>query len=64
MSGDGATDWRRRLRRGIAWTIALKLVALILLWAFFFSPAHRPEMTPERVESQLAAPADPAPADD
>jgi uncharacterized membrane protein len=64
MSADAGTDWRRRLRRGIAWTIALKLVALILLWAFFFSPAHRAEMTAERVESQIVDPAREAPADD
>jgi hypothetical protein len=33
--------WRRRLRRELAGLIALKLVALALLWWLFFSPAHR-----------------------
>jgi len=35
------TLWRRRLGRELAALIALKLVALVLLWWLFFSPAHR-----------------------
>jgi uncharacterized membrane protein len=41
MRGRGQTPWRRRLRRELAGLIALKLVALALLWWLFFSPAHR-----------------------
>jgi hypothetical protein len=29
-------DWPRDLRRKIAWTLAAKLLALMLLWALFF----------------------------
>jgi hypothetical protein len=46
-------DWRLQLRRGIGWTLFLKLVALLALWAFFFSPVHRMDVTPDRVDSQL-----------
>lgn len=33
--------WRRRLSRELTGLIAIKLVALALLWWLFFSPAHR-----------------------
>jgi hypothetical protein len=33
--------WRRRLRREIGWLMLAKLAALLILWALFFSPAHR-----------------------
>ena len=55
-------DWRRRLRRGIGWTLLFKLIALIVLWVLFFSPADRVNVTPGRVDSQLVietAPEDP-----
>jgi len=29
------------LRREIAWLLLGKLIALIVLWALFFSPSHR-----------------------
>ena len=35
------TPWRRRLSRELTGLIAIKLVALALLWWLFFSPAHR-----------------------
>jgi type II secretory pathway component PulM len=41
MQGREQAFWRRRLRRELAALIALKLVALALLWWLFFSPAHR-----------------------
>jgi type II secretory pathway component PulM len=41
MQGREQGLWRRRLRREMAALIALKLVALALLWWLFFSPAHR-----------------------
>jgi hypothetical protein len=33
--------WRVALRRHLAWLLLLKFAALVLLWALFFSPAHR-----------------------
>lgn len=53
MNGGLRPDWRRRFGRAIAWALALKLAALAVLWALFFSPAHRTEVTPELVESRL-----------
>jgi hypothetical protein len=29
-------DWRGALRRELAWLLAAKLAALVLLWALFF----------------------------
>lgn len=49
-------EWRPRVRRQIAWTLLVKLLALIALWALFFSPEHRVEVTPERVQDQLIPP--------
>ena len=39
--------------------LLVKLIALIALWALFFSPAHRMHVTPERVNSQLVIEAAP-----
>jgi hypothetical protein len=33
--------WRRRMRRELIGLLLLKFAALALLWALFFSPAHR-----------------------
>jgi hypothetical protein len=33
-------DWRRDLKVKIAWTLAAKLLALILLWLLFFRGNH------------------------
>jgi type II secretory pathway component PulM len=41
MGGREQALWRRRLSRELAGLIALKLIALALLWWLFFSPAHR-----------------------
>jgi hypothetical protein len=48
-----AGDWRRQLRRSIGWMLLVKLIALIALWAFFFSPAQRLDVTPDHVDAQL-----------
>ena len=45
------------LRRHLTVLVALKLAALALLWALFFSPAHRPRVDPQTVGQRLAAPA-------
>jgi hypothetical protein len=31
-----AADWRRRLRAQISWALTAKVLALTLLWFFFF----------------------------
>jgi hypothetical protein len=57
-------DWRFQLRHSIGWTLFLKLVALLALWAFFFSPAHRTDVTPDRVDSKLVLGTGPEKPDD
>jgi hypothetical protein len=47
-------SWRAALRRNIAWLLALKLVALLILWTLFFSPAQRVAVSPERSAEHLA----------
>lgn len=37
----GPERWRFILRRHLTVVVAVKLAALALLWALFFSPAHR-----------------------
>lgn len=46
-------DWRRVLRRKIGWLLLAKLLALWLLWALFFSPAHRVPMNDAVVSERL-----------
>jgi hypothetical protein len=54
-----------RLGRGIAWALLAKAAALALLYVCFFSPAHRPDVTPDRLAGALlAAPAPEPPAHD
>jgi hypothetical protein len=45
--------WRRALRRHLAWLLAVKFAALALLWALFFSPAHRTLVDGQRAGRQL-----------
>jgi hypothetical protein len=33
------------LRRELAWLLVCKALALVLVWALFFSPAHRPDIS-------------------
>lgn len=47
------SGWRRELRRGIGIALAVKLAALLALWALFFSPAHRADVTAEVVDRRL-----------
>jgi hypothetical protein len=44
---------RSPLRRDLALAIAFKLVALFLLYAFFFGPSHRLHVTPEDMAAAL-----------
>ena len=56
MGGRELTLWRRRLSRELAGLIALKLVALALLWWLFFSPAHRPVVDADAAGRRLGVP--------
>jgi hypothetical protein len=53
MTGEH-TPWHVALRRKVVWLLALKFVALVILWALFFSPAHRFDVTPGRSAEHLA----------
>ncbi|MFP5440789.1 MAG: cytochrome oxidase putative small subunit CydP [Gammaproteobacteria bacterium] len=48
----------RRLTRHITLVLTLKVIALLAMWYFFFSPAHRPAIDAGRVDDRLF----PAPA--
>jgi len=52
-AGEGA-QWRRVIRRELAWILALKFAALALLWLLFFSPAHRSHVDREAANRQFA----------
>jgi hypothetical protein len=51
---DEVLPWRRALGRRIAGVLALKAVALLILWALFFSPAQRVPVTPATSAQHLA----------
>ncbi|TJY59839.1 hypothetical protein E4T66_11695 [Sinimarinibacterium sp. CAU 1509] len=61
MSTARQTKWRAQLRQQIGWTLLIKLMALIALWALFFSPEHRVAVSDDSVQS-LLIPAAPSPA--
>ena len=46
--------WRGILRRHLTLLLAIKLAALALLWALFFSPAHRTAADGEATGRHLA----------
>jgi len=46
--------WRSVLRRHLAWLLLVKFAALALLWALFFSPAHRTPVDARIAGRQLA----------
>lgn len=41
------------LRRRIFWWLAVKLLALVVIYGFFFSPAQRVKVDDRRMETQL-----------
>ena len=45
--------WRAVLRRHLALLLAIKLAALVLLWALFFSPMHRTAVDSQAAGRQL-----------
>ncbi len=49
-----ASDWRTGLRRRITWSLLLKLLALLTLWALFFSTHDRIHVDAEDVSGRLA----------
>jgi hypothetical protein len=46
--------WRGALRRHLTLLLAVKLAALVLLWALFFSPAHRTAVDSDATGRRLA----------
>jgi hypothetical protein len=48
-----AADWRRSLGRAIAGVLALKLLALLVIWALAFSPSRMPNVSPASMSRQL-----------
>ena len=54
MSEPDRVGWQRRMRREIGWLMLAKLAALIILWATFFSPAHRPSVDGRITADRLA----------
>lgn len=51
--GARSVSSRRSLGRDILWALALKAVALTLLYFAFFGPSHRVAVTPDRVAARL-----------
>jgi hypothetical protein len=43
----------RVLRREVLFLLAAKAALLLGLYLLFFSPAHRPTVTPERLQSHI-----------
>jgi hypothetical protein len=43
-----------RVGRELAWLLALKFVALFLLWFLFFSPSHRSAVNSETTRERFA----------
>jgi hypothetical protein len=54
ISAAAPRPWRGVSRRHLTVLLAIKLAALVLLWALFFSPAHRAAVEAEAVGRQLA----------
>ncbi len=47
-------SWRIQLGRKIAWLLAIKFVALLILWTLFFSPGQRVDVSPAGSAQHLA----------
>jgi hypothetical protein len=54
MTRSGIQDWRRWLRRKIAWLLLVKLIGLLVLRSLFFSGEHRHEVDAAGLAQQLA----------
>ncbi len=53
-SAAAPAPWRGILRRHLTVLLAVKLAALALLWALFFSPAHRTAVDGQAAGRHLA----------
>lgn len=54
MTQSSTQDWRRWLRRKIAWLLLVKLIGLLVLRSLFFSGEHRHEVDEAGLAQQLA----------
>ncbi len=54
-----SAQWKAQLKRQLSWSLTLKLLLLLALWALFFSPRQRVEVTPEITGARLAVEAAP-----
>ena len=52
--------WRRAFRRHLTLLLLAKFAALLLLWALFFSPAHRTPVDSDAAGRRLAVARSPA----
>jgi hypothetical protein len=50
-----SVPWRRALRRHLTTLLVIKVLALAVLWALFFSPVHRTAVDSQAVGRHLAA---------
>jgi len=50
--------WREKFGREISAILVLKLAALAVLWALFFSPAHRLAVGAQETNRRFGLPAD------
>lgn len=55
FSAVGAGRMRLSLGREIALILAIKAVAILALFIFFFGPQHRPDITSQKVTGHLVA---------
>jgi len=53
MNSPHRLSWQAHMRRQIGWTLLVKLLALIALWSFFFSPEHRATVSDQTVHERL-----------
>jgi hypothetical protein len=53
-SAKSAERWRARLTRDVAWSLLVKFGLLALMWALFFSSAHRCRVDGAATASRLA----------
>ena len=56
-SAEERVDWRRKIRREVAWFLVVKCVALTLLWWLFFSPLHQRHIDGDVTSRQFGVPA-------
>lgn len=50
----GRREWRPGLRRKLAALLIVKVIALAVLWALFFSPPHRAKVNEPMLDRQFS----------